>query len=148
MSSQEKSVAVSLSSSILILGFYLVNMAPMYREGSLNSTKVFGLWGIVIVLTIIVNIVGNILTHIVFSIINENKTDEEESHIEDERDKLIELKGARIAYIVFSIGVFLSMLTLVLDKPPLVMFSLLVVSGIVAEIVGDVSRLYRYRRGF
>ena len=148
MSSQEKSVAVSLSSSILILGFYLVNMAPMYREGSLNSTKVFGLWGIVIVLTIIVNIVGNILTHIVFSIINEIKTDEEESHIEDERDKLIELKGARIAYIVFSIGVFLSMLTLVLDKPPLVMFSLLVVSGIVAEIVGDVSRLYRYRRGF
>jgi hypothetical protein len=68
--------------------------------------------------------------------------------IADERDKLIDLKGTRSAYVAFSIGVFLSMLTFALDQPPLVMFTLIIFFGIVAQIAGDVSRLYYYRRGF
>jgi len=149
MSYQETNITVSLVSNLLILGFYLMNFFRMYQEVSLEPAKVFRLWGIVIVATIVLNILGNILTNIVLSIIHaiKTKTERNEPFIADERDKLIGLKGTRISYIVFSIGVFLSMLTLVIDQPPLVMFSLLIFFSIFAEIIGDISQLYYYRRG-
>jgi hypothetical protein len=122
----------------------------MIRGGSLNSTNVFRLWGIVIVLAILVTILATILTHIGSGIIQAIRTKEEPDieDIADERDKLIDLRGTKITYFVSSIGVFLSMLTFALGQPPLVMFTLLIFFGIVSQIIGDVSRLYLYRRGF
>jgi hypothetical protein len=40
------------------------------------------------------------------------------------------------------------MLTFVFGQPPLVMFTLLIFFGLVAQIIGDISRLYLYRKGF
>jgi hypothetical protein len=40
------------------------------------------------------------------------------------------------------------MLTFAFGQPPLVMFTLLIFFGVVAQIIGDISRLYLYRRGF
>ncbi|MBN1993955.1 MAG: hypothetical protein JW953_14745 [Anaerolineae bacterium] len=150
MSYEEKNITVALFSHLLIGGYYLVNLWQMYYGEGLNAAKVFSLWAIVIVTTILVSIVGNILTNILLAIVQavKTKTCEEERFIADERDKLIELRGTKHAYIVFSIGVFLAMLTFVFGQPPLVMFSLIILSGIAAEIIGDVARLYFYRRGF
>lgn len=147
MSYQERNITVSLMSSILISGFYAVNVLRMNQTGGLNSTNVFSLWATVIVLSIIINIVGSILSQIVLTIIHTIRTKEEESFIEDERDQLIGLKGTRNSYFVFSLGVLFAMLTLVLNRPPLVMFILLTFAGLTAEIIGDLSRLYFYRRG-
>ena len=122
----------------------------MIQGESFNSTNVFRLWGIVIVLAVVVTIFATILTHIVSGIIQAIKT-KEEPHIEnvqDERDKLIDLKGTKVTYVISSIGVFLSMLTFAFGQPPLVMFTLLIFFGVVAQIIGDISRLYFYRRGF
>jgi len=150
MSFQEKNITVSLVNFILILGVYLIRVFQMIQGGSFNSTNVFRLWGIVIVLAILVTIFATILTHIVSSIIQAIKTKEEPDieDIADERDKLIDLRGTKITYFVSSIGVFLSMLTFALGQPPLVMFTLLIFFGVVAQIIGDISRLYLYRRGF
>ena len=71
MSYQEKTISVSLFSSVLILGYYISKVVPMYIEDRLSSTGVFSLWGMVIALAIIVNILGNIFTMIMFSIIDE-----------------------------------------------------------------------------
>ncbi len=150
MSYQEKNITVSLVSAILIVGYYLIRIFQMSQNGGLESAKVFRLWGVVIVITILANIFGTILTHIFSSIIEAVKTGTEDPHIEDiedERDELIKLKGTRVAHIVFSLGVFISMLTLVFGRPSLVMFSLLIFFGIFAEIIADISRLYLYRRG-
>jgi hypothetical protein len=49
---------------------------------------------------------------------------------------------------VSSLGVFFSMLTFVFGQPPLVMFTLLIFSGLVAQVTGDARRLYLYRKGF
>jgi len=149
MSYQEKNITVSLVNFTLILGFYLIRVFQMIQGGSFNPTNVFRLWGIVIILGIVVTILGTILTHIVLAIVQAIRTQTEpvEDYTSDERDKLIELKGSRIAYIMFSLGVFVSMLTFVFDTPPLVMFSLLILSSIIAEIIGGVSQLYFYRRG-
>jgi len=150
MSYQEKTITVSLVNFILILGFYLIRVFQMIQGGSFNSTNVFRLWGIVIVLAIVVTILATILTHIVSGIIHAIKTKEEPDieDIQDERDKSIDLRGTKVTYFASSIGVFLSMLTFALGQPPLVMFTLLIFFGVVAQIIGDISRLYLYRRGF
>ena len=151
MSFQEKNITVSLVNFILILGFYLIRLFQMLQNESFNPSNVFRLWGIVIVLAVIVTIAATILTHVVSAIIQAIKTGEEKPEIEDiqdERDQLIDLRGTKVTYTVSSIGVFLSMLTFAFGQPPLVMFSLLIFFGVVAQIVGDISRLYLYRRGF
>jgi len=151
MSFQEKNITVSLVNFSLILGFYLFRVFQMVQGGSFTSTNVFRLWGIVIALAIGVTIFATILTHILSAIIQAIKTGEENPKIEDfedERDRLIDLRGTKVTYFVSSIGVFLAMLTFVLGQPPLVMFTLLIFFGVVAQILGDISRLYLYRRGF
>jgi hypothetical protein len=150
MSFQEKNITVSLVNFILIWGFYLIRVFQMIQGGSFNSTNVFRLWGIVIAMAVVVTIFATILTHIVSAIIQAIKTKGEPNieDIADERDRLIDLRGTKVTYFVSSIGVFLSMLTFVLGQPPLVMFTLLIFFGVVAQIIGDISRLYLYRRGF
>jgi len=150
MSFQEKNITVTLVNFSLILGFYLIRLFQMIQSGSFNSTNVFRLWGIIIALAVIVTIAATVLTHIVSAIIQAIKTKGEPDieDIKDERDQLIDLKGTKVTYFVSSIGSFLSMLTFVFGQPPLVMFTLLIFFGVVAQIIGDILRLYLYRRGF
>jgi hypothetical protein len=149
MSYQEKNIAVSLVSHLLIGGYYLSQLFEMQQAGGLVAARVFSLWAIVIVAIIVVNVVGNILTHILLSIVHAIKTQSEhvEKYVEDERDHLIGLKGDRVSHIASSIGVLIAMLTFAFGQPPLVMFSLLILSSIVAEIIGDLSQVYFYRKG-
>jgi hypothetical protein len=150
MSYQEKNVTVSLMSFVLILGYYLFNVLRMQQQGGLVADWLFRLWATVIVGGILVNIFGSILTNIALSILHAIRMGgkEEERFIEDERDHLISLKGTRASYIVFSIGVLLGMLAFAFGQSPLVMFSLLILSGLVAEIAGNLAQIYLYRRGF
>jgi hypothetical protein len=150
MSYTEKNITVSLANFTLILGFYLFRIFQMIRSESFNPANVFRLWGIVIVLAIVVTIFATILTHIVSAIIQAIITQGEPDieSIQDERDQLIDLRGTKVTYFVSSIGSLAAMLTFVMGQPPLVMFSLLILFGIAAQIIGDVSRLYLYRRGF
>jgi len=150
MSFQEKNITVSLSIFVAILGFYLIRVFQMVQNESFNSTNVFRLWGIIAVLAVIGTILATIFTHIVGGIVHKVQTNED-PHIEDiqdERDKIIDLKGTRVAYTLSSIGVALSMLTFVFGQPPLVMFSLLIFFGVLAQVVADIWRLTLYRRGF
>ena len=98
MSYRETNIYVSLASSTIVMVYYLANWLGMYREEGLVSDVVFRLWVIVIVAVIVLNILGNILTSIVLSISHAIKTqsDKEPRFIEDERDKLIGLKGVQI----------------------------------------------------
>ena len=150
MSYEEKNITVSLVSYLLIEGYYLVNLLQMFREGELVANKLFGLWTIVILATIIVNIIASILTNIVLTIVEAIKAQkyEEPRFIADERDSLIGLKGMRSSYITFSIGVLVSVLVFAFGQPPLVMVSIIVFFAIAAEIIGGISQIYFYRRGF
>lgn len=151
MSFQEKNVTVSLVNFSLILSFFLIRLFQMDQNGTLTSTNVFHLWGIVIVIAVIVTVLATILTHIVSAIIEAIKTGDEDAQIEDfadERDKFIDLRGTKITYTVSSLGAFVAMLTFAFGQPPLLMFTLLVGFSLVAQVVGDSFRLYLYRRGF
>jgi hypothetical protein len=149
MTFQEKNIAASFVIFTLILGFYLTRVFQMIQNESFNLTNMTRLWATVIILGIVVTIIGIILTHIGSGIVQAIKTQEEPviEDIQDERDRLIDLKGTKVAYIVYSIGVLLSMLTFAFGRPALEMFSLLILAGLVAQIISDISRLVLYRRG-
>ena len=150
MSFQEKNFTASLVTFVLILGFYLIRLFQIIQGGNFNSASVIRLWGFVIAFAVVGTILVTIFTHILSVITNAIKTSEEDPKIEDiqdERDQLINLRGTKVTYSVSSIGVF-TMLTFAFVQPPLVMFSLLIFFGIFAQIVGDISSLVLYRRGF
>jgi hypothetical protein len=149
MSFQEKNITASFVIFTLILGFYLVRIFQMVQSASFNLTNMVRLWGTVIILGIVVTIIGTILTHMGSAIVQAIQTKQEPDiqDIQDERDRLIDLRGTKVTYVVYSIGVFLSMLTFAFGQPSLVMFSLLIFSGLMAQIIGDISRLVLYRRG-
>ena len=151
MSFQEKNITVTLISFTLILGVFLTRVWHMIQNESFTAPNVFRLWAIVIVMAVIVTIIAMILTHVGSTIYQVIQTGEKHPKIEDfadERDKLIDLKGTKVTYTISSIGSFLAMLTFALGQSPLVMFTLLIFFGVVAQIVGDASRLLLYRRGF
>ncbi len=144
MSERNVTISVSLVSTLLILGYYLIKLIPMFQQGDLIADDVFRLAGIVIVASIVLNIAGNIITHIVINIVHaiQTRSEEEVRLIEDERDKLIGLKGTQVSYFAFSLGVLVSMLSFVLGQPALVMFSLIVFFSLLAEILGNLSQFY------
>ena len=150
MSFKQKNTIVTLVNFSLILMFYLLRMAQFIQNNNFTDDKVFRLWGIIIVLAVFVTIAATILTHIVSAIIEHARTGEAKpdlENFEDERDKFIDLKGTQVTYTASSIGVFLAMLTFVFGQPPLIMFSLLIFFGVLAQIIGDVTRLSLYKRG-
>lgn len=147
MSYQEKRTIVSLISTLLIPTLYFLYMFQGYPEGDAYSIEVYRFWGRFILILIPVSIVAKIIIYIVFSIINTIATREEEPSVSDERDRLIELKSTRNSFYVFIVGFFLGMGSIVMEMPPSVMFALLIFFGMLAELVGELSQLYFYRRG-
>jgi hypothetical protein len=150
MSMQQRNTIVSLVIFSLIFIVYCLRVLQMLLTHTFIAANVFWLWGIVAVAAIVTTILGMIIANIVFAIVftvRMKQEPQESEWLEDERDKLIQLKGTRVSYVVFSLGVLIAMLSFVLSQPPLVMFILLIASGLIAQIVGDVYRLLRYGRG-
>ena len=150
MSFQQKNIAVSLGSFILILIIYVTRLFNIYDNGVVEQSSIFRLWGLIIILTIVFTIIGTILTHIVSAIVQVVKTGEKEpkiEDIEDERDKIIDLKGIRVSYYVSGFGALIAMLSFVIGQPAILMFSLLIFIGLVSQIIGDIFRMILYRKG-
>ncbi len=150
MSFQEKNITVTLVNFSLILFFFLIRVFQMTQSETFTPNNVFRLWGVVILLAVIVTIFATIMTHIVSAIIEAIRTKEEPDieDIQDERDQLIDLKGTKVTYTVSSVGIFFAMASFAFGQSPLVMFSALIFVGVLAQIIGDIFRLYLYRRGF
>ncbi|HRW09291.1 MAG TPA: hypothetical protein P5121_29525, partial [Caldilineaceae bacterium] len=144
MSFQQKNVAVTLSSFSLILIFFSVRVYQLIQQENFTESNLFWLWGIVIFMAVVVTIVAMILTHTtstIFEVFRTGNKHPEIEDFEDERDKLIDLRGTKITYTLSSLGVFVAMLTFVFGQPPLVMFTLLIFFGLLAQVIGDITRL-------
>ncbi len=148
MSFQERRAIVALISTLLITGAYTVYMLQRYPQADAYSPEVFHFWGAFFLILIPVSIVAKVLIHIIFVIINTITTREEEPDITDERDKLIELRASRNSLYVFSVGFLLAMASLVMEMPPSTMFAVLIGSGVMSDVVSELSQFYFYRRGF
>ena len=150
MSFKQKTIVVTLVNFSLILSFLLFRLFRLIQNGDFTSSNVFRLWGITIGMAIVVSIIGIIMTQIASAVIESIESGGEEPELdffEDERDSLIDLRGTKMTYTISSVGSFLAMLTFVFGQSPLVMFTLLIISGVLAQIIGDITRLTLYRRG-
>ncbi len=149
MSYQEKKVAVSLISALIVFALYAFYMFGMFQEGRFDGPEASSLVGKSSFVLIGASIVVSIVVQIVFAIIHAIATRENERFTSDERDKLIELKAMQIILITFSVVFLASMGVLALEMLlPYMVFLLIILSMFVANIIGDLAKLFLYRRGF
>ena len=148
MDNKVKQILVSTISSTIILGCYSLYIYNHYIAENLNIINEFKFWGNAFLIMIPISIITQIIILIVFAIINKILTDEDLQIINDERDKLIELKAIRISHWTFILGFLLSMGSQALEMPVWVMFLTLILSGFFSSIISDLTKIYYYRKGF
>ena len=148
MSYNERRAVAGFITTILISALYFVYVFERHPAGSAYSADVFHFWGSSILILLPVSTAANIIVQIASNISFSMATNEKQTHLLDERDKLIELKATRNAFYVFTLGFVLAMGSLVIDWPPSVMFVVLISSGFMAGMAGYVSKLYFFRKGF
>ncbi len=164
MSYQESRTVVSLVSGAAILAAYCIDTFGRYQAGAAGADEL-KFWGgamlTFIGIGIAVSIVIQIVFHILMSIgIAVNKkmlnrqTDEKEidkainaEMVEDEMDKLIELKALRVGYYFSGMGFIAALIFLALGYPAAVMLNILFLSFSGGGLVEGLAQLYFYRRG-
>ena len=147
MDVKEKRILISLVSSVLIMGFYAWYVYSRHIDGNPDILNDFSFWGKSFLILIPVAVVTQIIIQIVFAIYIHATSKEEIDPIDDERDKLIELKAIKISHYIFIVGFMLAMGSLALGWRPWVMFVILISSGFIASTVNEIARLYFYRKG-
>ena len=151
MSYHEKRSIVYLFASMFIYAifwFYFLRWGPAPEAIEAEPAQLFRFWGIFFVVLIPAQILAHIGMHILFSIINTITTDEEEPEVEDERDKMIELRADRNSNNAFMIGFLVAMVALALGRPPATMFVLILSALTITALVNYISTFIYYRRGF
>lgn len=148
MSMQEKNIYAAITSTVLVAVLYCMKMFEMHQEKLFSGADATSLMGKSLLLLIVANVIANIIVRIVFSLVFSIATKTCEDPGLDERDKIIELKGMQVSYMVFAIGLMLSLGALASGWSALIVLNLIVLSLIIGEISSGVTKLYQYRRGY
>jgi len=167
MSYQQKRTLVTLFSGVILFISYCVFLLQHYQSAEYaTDVKAWAIAmltfiGIAIVVMIIIQIIFHILLSASIAVKEQfknmdlngkitGKVDEKVidkkiklEMIEDERDKLIELKSLRVGYYVSGVGIIASIVALVLGYSPVVMLNMLFMSCMLSSILeGTVQYLY------
>jgi hypothetical protein len=168
MSYQEKRTITSIVTGALVLGAYCIYAFGKVQSGVVTpgdlkfwaSTMLFFI-GIGIVSIIIIQIVFHILLSISIAVkeqIRNGHVDDKEIEksvektigaemVEDEMDKLIELKSMRVGFTFAGIGFVTALVSLVLSYSPVVMLNIMFISFSAGSIFEGFAQLYYYRKG-
>ncbi len=164
MSYQEKRVLVSVLTGAALMAAYGVNAYGKVQEG-FTAAEDMGLWAVVMLQYIGIGIVAAIEIQIVFDIllsiaiaakesIRNEACGDEHIHktialemVEDEMDKLIELKSMRIGFAVAGGGFIIALITLAMGITPVLMLNLLFMAFGVGSMLEGIAQLYYYRKG-
>ncbi len=151
MSYQESKSLVTMVSGVLVFVVYFVIVWGRYRgldvAAATNTDELLRFWATAMLVLIPISIVVRIIIMIIFSIIYRIATGEDPPEIEDERDKLIELKINQVAQALFIFGFIGSMVPIVAGGTVTTMFVILMVSGVFSEMVSETARIVMYRVG-
>jgi hypothetical protein len=144
ISYREKSIWVSLLSTLFIFGYYFYSAFAILRTPILHMPhdSMFALMGLFIGVMVWMIIV-QIVLHIILAIVNRGEAEKDE----DERDKLIELKATSISYYLLVLGVWMTIFSLFVIQSPAWTATILLFTTILAELVGFAVQLFYYRRG-
>lgn len=160
MSYQEKRTILSIVMGVLLLAAYCIYTFGKVTSGAaaLTDLKFFAVTMLVFIgIGIAAMIVIQIIFHILLSIaiaVKERERDEkviektvEAAFVEDEMDKLIELKSGRVGFVCFSTGFIAGLVTLIIGWPTGIMLNILFLSMMVGTLAGGFTSLYYYRAG-
>jgi hypothetical protein len=164
MSYQEKRTLASIASGALILAAYCLYSFNPARLASIAAeslkpwaTTMLVFMSIGIGLSIIIQIVFHILLSISIAIrekMQNMQADDKDIEknikvemVEDERDKMIELKSNRVGFALAGFGFIAALLSLVFNYSPVVMLNILFISFCFGSICEGFSQLYFYRKG-
>jgi hypothetical protein len=168
MSYQEKRTITSIVTGALVLGAYCIYALGKFQSGAViqgdlkfwASTMLFFI-GIGIVAIIIIQIVFHILLSISIAVkeqIQNGQVDDKEIEktiektigaemVEDEMDKLIELKSMRVGFAFAGIGFVAALLSQVLNYSPVVMLNIMFIAFNIGSMFEGFAQLYYYRKG-
>lgn len=164
MTYQVKKTITAIISGVVVLGVYLFYAFGRYQSGLLapddlkNWAQLMLIFiGVGIAATIVIQIIFHILLSISIAIkekINNGDCVDQEIEnkiqleiVEDEMDKLIELKSLRVGVIVAGVGFVISLIILVLGYPPMFMLNTVFISFSFGNILEGFTKLYYYKRG-
>ena len=162
MSYPEKRTVVSVVSGVLLMVAYCI-----YAYAKLGLTNLTDLkpWATTMLVFIGIGIVAMIIIQIVFHIllsmgialkekIRDESIDDKKIEstiasemIEDEMDKLIELKANKIGYSFVGFGFVAGLITLAFGLPAAIMLNVLFLASMLGSIVEGLIQLRYYRKG-
>lgn len=142
---ERKSIMSMVTSTLVFVGYGWYVLNKYHQTAGADTDPVF--WARALLILIPISIVAGIVSAILFSIGHNIATGEKQPTYGDERDKLIELKAMRNSMWIFVLGFFLAMGALVMGYTVSVMFILMASAGFIAEIIGNLSKLYFYGKG-
>jgi hypothetical protein len=164
MSYPEKKAIVSILAGIAVIVSYCIYVYGKVKAGEAEPDNL-KFWAGAMLLFIVIGIVASIVIQIIFHILlsvsiavreqleNGNSSDkriEKEiaaEMVEDEMDKLVELKSMRVGYIVAGFGLVAALIYAYLGFSLAVMMNILFISFSGGSILEGVSQLFFYRRG-
>ena len=164
MSYQEKRSITNIVTGALVLTAYCVYAFGQYQSG-MAAAHDLKFWAIIMLKFIAVGVVATIIIQIVFHIllsvgvavrktIQEGQADDKEIEkeieaemVEDEMDKLIELKSTKFGFAIAGVGFVAALVSLAFDYPPMVMLNILFISMSVGSLLEGFAQLYFYRKG-
>jgi hypothetical protein len=164
MSYQVKKTVTSIVTGILVLAAYCIYAFGRVHPGA-SAPDNLKFWAITILIFIGIEIAASIVIQIVFHVlfsvsiavkrkIQDEKCEDKEIErkikaemVEDEMDKLIELKSMRLAFLVAGIGFIAALVSLALNYSPAVMLNILFISFAAGSLFDGFAQLYYYRRG-
>ena len=164
MSYQEKRTITSIFAGILVLAAYLMYAFNPDRLGRLAAGDLKP-WAVTMLIFIGIGVVATIIIQIVFHImlsisiavkakIRDQECDDMEIErsinsemVEDERDKIIELKSSRIGFFVAGFGFMGALASLAFNYSPVVMLNILFITFSVGSILEGIAQVVLYRKG-
>lgn len=138
MSFREKSAWIFLISISLVLGFFFLHVPWTLTPPSMPGL-VRGLFYCIIAL-VVIEIVG----HIIIAAL----APEDARSAKDERERLIDLKATRTAYIVYVIGSLLAISTIHHGANKIFITYAVFLAFVIGEVVKHALRIFYHRRGF
>lgn len=164
MSYQEKKTLVSIFTGLVLLAAYCIYAFGKVQSGMVSpddmkfwATTILIFIGIGIAASIVIQIIFHILLSIALSVkqqVKNNKCDDKKIEkeielemVEDEMDKLIELKATQVGFVIAGIGFIGAMVSLVLNYSSAVMLNILFLSFGVGSMMEGLAQLYYYRKG-
>ncbi len=164
MSYQEKRTGASIFGGVLVLAAYCIYAFGKYRSGVVAPDDL-KFWAITMLVFVGIGIGVSVAIQIIFSILfsisvavkrklQDESCDDKEidqaikvETVEDERDKLIELKSMRVGFIIAGVGMIGGLVALALNYSAAVMLNIIYLSFLVGSLCEGAGQLYYYRKG-